>query len=113
MRTIRSGVCWAGLAAGPLAWAGSLQFDYSAAHWQCLSGQPLSLLISLAGILFGMVGSLLSWRALSDERHGMAPPLTLRTRRFVARTSLGIGAIFIRAMMLQVAAGLIFTGCEL
>ena len=112
-RAIRSGISWAGLAAGPAAWAVSTQLNYSIAHWQCTAKAFPSPWLSALAVLVALAGTFLSWRALNDPGHGIPPPETARTRRFLAGGSLGIGALFALVILLQLAAGLIFGGCEL
>ncbi|MER8752388.1 hypothetical protein NKH57_24515 [Mesorhizobium sp. M1050] len=113
MQAIRTGISWAGLVAGPTAWAVSLQLDYAIAYWQCHTGFRPTALFSLIGVAVATAGVLLSWRAAHDRRHGTSPPMKARTRAFLARTSVGIGTLFMLIMLAQMAAGLIFTGCEL
>ncbi|MCA0015767.1 hypothetical protein LB561_30135 [Mesorhizobium sp. B292B1B] len=113
MQAIRTGVSWAGLVTGPTAWAVSLQLDYSIAYWQCSAGFRPTALFSLTGAAVAALGALASWRAVRDPRHGTSPPLKARTRAFLAKTSVGIGALFTLVMLAQMAAGLIFSGCEL
>jgi hypothetical protein len=110
---IRNGVPWAGLAAGPGAWAVSTQFGYSIASWQCTAKIYPSPWFSALSILIALAGAALSWRAVSDPDHGISPPETMRTRRFLAGASAGIGVLFALVMLMQMAAGLIFGGCEL
>jgi len=113
MPAIRSGLSWAGLVAGPAAWAVSFQLNYSISHWQCMSGaHPAPIASALALVIAGF-GAYMSWCALSTREHGVGPPMSARARRFVAGASLGIGAVFAFAILLQLAAGLIFGGCEL
>ncbi|SFQ06750.1 hypothetical protein SAMN03159463_05528 [Mesorhizobium sp. NFR06] len=113
MRAISNGVSWAGFASGPIAWAVSLQVDYAIADLQCHSGFRPTALFSLLATGAALAGIALSWRALRDVGFGISPPLHARTRRFLAGTSVGIGALFALAMLVQIAAGLIFSGCEL
>ncbi|MDX8449949.1 hypothetical protein [Mesorhizobium captivum] len=113
MRAIRDGVSWAAFASGPTAWAMSLQFGYAIANWQCDAGFRPTALFSLLAAMVALAGLALSWRALRDTGFGISPPLHARTRRFLAGTSLGIGALFILVILAQMAAGLIFSGCEL
>ncbi|ESZ29299.1 hypothetical protein [Mesorhizobium sp. L2C084A000] len=113
MQAIRTGVSWAGLVSGPVAWAIALQFDYSIASWQCHAGFRPTALFSLIGAAVALAGTLLSWHAVHDRGHGTIPPRRARTRAFLARTSVGIGALFTLILLAQVVAGLIFSGCEL
>ncbi|MFC3204643.1 hypothetical protein [Aquamicrobium soli] len=50
---------------------------------------------------------------MADGSHGVTPPETAETRRFLAGVSCGIGMLFALVMAMQFAAGLIFGGCEL
>ena len=69
---------------------------------------------TLSGSQWGVLaGAFLSWWALSDPDHGVTPPETMHTRRFLAGMSLGIGLLFALVILMQLAAGLIFGGCEL
>ncbi|RWA94566.1 MAG: hypothetical protein E5V92_02295 [Mesorhizobium sp.] len=113
MQAIRNGVSWAGFASGPTAWAVSLQLDYAISDWQCHAGFRPTALFSLLAAAAVLAGIALSWRALRNVGFGISPPLHARTRRFLAGTSVGIGALFALAMLAQIAAGLIFSGCEL
>ncbi|TIW23277.1 MAG: hypothetical protein E5V65_01665 [Mesorhizobium sp.] len=113
MQAIRNGISWAGLASGPTAWAVSLQLDYAIADWQCHAGFRPTALFSLLAAAAALAGTLLSWRALRHASYGTSPPLQARARHFLAGTSVGIGALFALAMLAQMAAGLIFSGCEL
>lgn len=112
MQAIRTGVSWAGLVSGPSAWAITLQLDYSIAFWQCHAGFRATVLFSLIGAAVALAGTLLSWQAIHG-RHSATPPRAARTRAFLARTSVGIGALFTLVVLAQVLAGLIFSGCEL
>ena len=112
-RAIRSGVSWAGLAAGPAAWVLSTQLDYSIVSWQCMTKTYPAPWISALAISMALVGALLSWRAVREPGHGIAPPQTMRTRRFLAGLSAAIAVLFALVMAMQLAAALIFGGCEL
>lgn len=112
MQAIRNGVSWADFASGPTAWAVSLQLDYAIVDWQCYTGVRPTVLISLLAALAALAGITLSWRAMRDASFGISPPLQARTRIFLAWTSVGVGALFGLAMLAQMAAGLIFSGCE-
>src|SRR3954471_21617836 len=63
MHVFRNGIEWAGLAAGPAAWAISTQGNYSLlawiCHWKLSPVPPLALV--LATVALG--GAALSWRA--------------------------------------------------
>ncbi|MER9186327.1 hypothetical protein [Mesorhizobium australicum] len=113
MQATPTGVSWAGLVSGPAAWAITLQPDYSIAFWQCHAGFRPTALFSLTGAAVAMAGAVLSWRAVRDRSHGTSPPSKARTRAFLARTSVGVGALFTLVLLAQTLAGLTFSGCEL
>jgi hypothetical protein len=113
MHPIRDGISWAGLAAGPFAWAVSFQLNYSIAHWQCVAKSHPAPLFSLLALLVAAGGAVLSWRAWQVPDHGTGPPMAAHARRFLAGASAGIGALFALVILLQLVAGLVFGGCEL
>jgi hypothetical protein len=103
---------WAGLVSGPLAWALGFQANYALADWQCVYSvypAPYGLAIAL---IVSLLGGWLSVRAMQSADGGIAPPETMRTRRFVAGVSIGVAAIFSAVLTMQFVAALVFTGCE-
>lgn len=110
---LRNGISWAGLLAGPAAWAVSFQTGYALVPWQCANGSGLVPWISAAGIVAALAGGLLSWRAWNAPLLSPGPPAHKRTRVFVAALSVGAASLFALVMILQLLAGLIFEGCEL
>lgn len=113
MQAIRNGIPWAGLAAGPAAWAVSFELNYSIAHWQCAANSHPAPWFSLIGIVVALTGAFLSWRAWGNHDHGLGPPMAAHARRFLAGASLGVSALFALVILLQLMAGLVFGGCEL
>lgn len=107
------GLSWAGLVAGPGAWAASTEANYALATPQCLSGvSPTTwLALLLAGLaLFGALLSYLSLRhTLAAPQDGARKP---RTETFYALVSIGLGLLFALVILLQAYAGTVFTGCE-
>lgn len=107
------GISWAGLAAGPGAWAVSTQANYALAAPQCLSGiYPVPwLAVFLALVALAGAGlSLLSWRSTAEApQGGERKP---RTEAFLALASIGLGVLFAATILLQAYAGTVFTGCE-
>jgi hypothetical protein len=56
---------WAGIFAGPLAWAVDLVLSYSLVQWVCGGGPPVVLhLITLFALALTAAGAFGSWRAL-------------------------------------------------
>ena len=109
----RSGISWAGLAAGPGAWALSTQANYALAAPQCLLGVfPIPWLALLFAVLAlgGTWLSLLAYRqAEAAPASGLRKP---RTEVFLALVSIGAGLLFATVILLQAYAGMVFTGCE-
>lgn len=107
------GPSWAGLVAGPGAWAASTEINYALAGPQCLSGVAPTTWLALLLAAVALVGAGLSFRALRSrlegpEQGGRKP----RTQSFFALVSIGTGLLFVMVIMLQAYAGLLFTGCE-
>lgn len=112
MRTAR-GVSWAGLVAGPSAWAASTQINYALALPQCLSGLSPTTWIALLLALVALAGAGLS--VLAYRHTGIVPEDGVRKPRtevFYALVSIGTGVLFAMVILMQALAGVIFTGCE-
>ena len=109
----RAGVSWAGLAAGPGAWAVNTQLGYSLVPWVCANKLPLNPAIALALALVALAGGLLSWRALRSGR-----PADAETQGgghphdFLAAMSVLTAVLFAAVILTQGAAGLLMHGCE-
>jgi hypothetical protein len=107
----RSWASWsaAGLFAGTSAWALHQQAGYLFASWACARAPAdiwLSGSFAVLLLLAGAVLSALAWRSaggLADE--------AARPRRFLAVVALMIGALFLFALLLQMAAALFLPGC--
>lgn len=107
------GLSWAGLVAGPGAWAASTQANYALATPQCMSGvSPTTwIAVLLALIALGAAGlSLLAYRHIEAQpEDGVRKP---RTEVFLSLVSVGMAVLFAAVILLQAFAGLVFTGCE-
>jgi hypothetical protein len=107
---------WAGLAAGPAAWAVATQLHYAIVPWTCARGITHLLVPGLA-VLFAAVaacGALVSWRA----RHRLpasaaGDDVVGHPHAFLARVAAGLAILFALVILMQGVAGLLFTGCEL
>src|SRR4051812_29642029 len=61
---------WAGLAAGPAAWATSTQANYSLVSWDCAHHSKTVFLIALVLAAFALAGSAMSagaWRRATTK----------------------------------------------
>ena len=105
---------WAGLATGPIAWAVATQVHYAVVPWTCAHGGRHVLVPGLA-VLFAIVaasGAIVSWRA----RRQLPPPegeAGGHPHAFLARMAAGLALLFTLVILMQGAAGVLFSGCEL
>jgi hypothetical protein len=111
---LNRGVDWAGLAAGPGAWAISTQANYGIADMMCGFKFNAVPVLALALVLTALAGATLSWRAwraanARDELLGQADG---RPRAFVAFTGAAVAVLFAAVIATQGAAGFILSGCE-
>jgi hypothetical protein len=112
MRTRLPLASWSGLAAGPAAWAVTFAINYTLVPWQCGNGVRLAPVISAVGVAVALAGVGLSYHAYQAPQRSPDPPLASHTRRFVAGLGMATGGLFALVMVLQLAAGLVFQGCE-
>jgi hypothetical protein len=110
-RACRSLAAAAGLFTGAAAWLANTQLNYALVSLACSSGFPLVPLVSAAMLALALGGGWVSWRARSrtspdPEAHGGSPDRLLGATAALA--SLLFGAV----ILLQGAAGLVFSGCE-
>jgi len=109
---LQAGVPWAGLAAGPAAWAVSTQLNYALASWACARGAALVVAgLALLFVLAALGGGLLSWRAW---RATPAAPREEggRPHHFLAAIGILTAVLFALVILMQGVAGLVFSGCE-
>jgi hypothetical protein len=114
LHTLRNGVDWAGLAAGPAAWALSTQGNYSLASWVCHWRTNPVPVLGLVLVLIALVGAALSWRAWRSSNAGDEILLEQsgRPRAFLALMSALLAVLFALVIVMQASAGLILGGCE-
>ena len=105
---------WAGLAAGPIAWAVATQVHFAIVPWTCVHGGR-HLLVPVLAVLFAIIaasGAIVSWRA----RNRLPSPggeAGGHPYAFLARVAAGLAALFTLVILMQGAAGVLFSGCEL
>jgi hypothetical protein len=95
---------WAGILAGPIAWALDLTINYALVKWVCRTQRyDAHALIAIAALAIVAAGSALSWRAL--HRTGEDQPTDgghpRQRARFMATLGLTSSALF----ALQILAG--------
>ena len=104
---------WAGLAAGPTAWAINTQLAYAVAPFAC--GIRLAILIPVATVLavVALIGALLSWRSLhaGQSEADWTWHAGGNTGRFLAAIGAASGLLFAFVIANQIAAILLLGGC--
>jgi hypothetical protein len=113
---VRAGhAAWAGLAAGPGAWAVSTQANYALASWACAHGSSPLVILSLALAIIAGGGAFLSWFSWSGKavrESEMQAALHPHPRPFLAAIGVFSGLLFALIILTQGAAALVLTGCE-
>ena len=106
---------WAGILAGPSAFALNLTVTFALVHWTCATDrQSLLHVISLFAFILVLAGSWLSWVAL---RHA---PSTLETEggtpqaraRFMALLGLASSALFALAIIANAYPQWVLNACQ-
>lgn len=104
----------AGLFVGAFAWVTSTVLGAAYADQSCAMRMTISGALALVALLLVVAGGLVSWRA--DRRlHAInfAPAMPARQGRiFFARLSMMAAAVFGLAILFQLAAAVVFNGCE-
>lgn len=97
---------WIALAAAPAAWAVAVQLGQILPYVDCARGWRSAAVAAAVAVALATTTAALSWRW---ARNGKAPTRTLAfVAAFAALVALGIAF----AAGLQVAAGLVLSGCE-
>lgn len=110
---VRSWRSWSGLALAPAAWAIGTQVKYALVPWTCENQAWLMTLgVSLLTALVAAAAAFLSWREWQALPAESSPAAAAQTTRFLAALSALVGVLFMLAILLQGAAGLVFGGCE-
>jgi hypothetical protein len=111
---LHKGVDWAGLAAGPAAWAISTQANYGIATAMCGFRFNIVPVLGLLLVLIALAGAALSWRAwrVAGSDKELLGQEDGRPRAFIALASTIIAILFAAVIATQGAAGLMLSGCE-
>jgi hypothetical protein len=104
----------AGLFIGAFAWLMSTVLGPACADQTCAMRMMISGGLAIAGLVLVIVGALLSWRSSRLlQAINVSPAMPARHARiFLARISMMASGIFALAILFQLAASLIFNGCE-
>jgi hypothetical protein len=106
------GISWAGLAAGPTAWAVNLQANYAAVPWICAHRVNFIPVVALVLACVAAGGALLSWRHWRVAPAGDQDGVGGTPSHLVAGLSGLLGLLFALVILTQGAAALVLTGCE-
>jgi hypothetical protein len=107
-------VLWAGILAGPVAWALDLTISYSVVKWTCGSQHTAVLhLITVASLLITAGGAAASWRALQQAPAGSSDDgsRSIDRGRFMALLGLVACALFALAMIGNAIPRLMLDAC--
>ena len=105
-------VPWAGLAAGPVAWAVNHQLTYMVVPWVCAGGVNLIPLLALLFAALAAAGAFISWGSLGAaeevvaESHAGGHP-----RRMLAAVSILLASLLTLLLLIQGAAALVIDAC--
>ncbi|HSC19047.1 MAG TPA: hypothetical protein VLC74_09050 [Rhizomicrobium sp.] len=99
---------------GALAWGMSTVLGAAYADETCAMRMMISGGLALAGVVLVIIGTFLSWRSLRLlQAINIAPAMPARNARiYLARISLMAAGLFALALLYQLAASGIFSGCE-
>ena len=108
---MRTAPAWAGLLAGPGAWAVATQLHYVLVPWACAHGIAWALVPALAASFAALAGAgaALSWQA---RRMAPAEDEENQTHRFLGGLGAALALLFAGLILLQGLGGAFFTGCE-
>lgn len=110
----QAGPPWAGLAAGPGAWAISTQVNYALVPWICAHKVNLVLVLALVLAATSLGGAFLSWRSWQAsggfERHWSR--MDGQPRNFLAGIGTLAGLLFALVILTQGSASFVLQGCE-
>jgi hypothetical protein len=107
------GLSWAGIFAGPTAWAVNTQLGYALVPWVCASEVNIIPLLAVIMALLALAGAWVSWLAMpraeldSGGSHAGGEP-----RGMLAGVGVASGLLFALLILMQGAAGVVFDGCE-
>jgi hypothetical protein len=104
------GRLWSGWLLVPLAWLVQLVLAYALVPWTCgRRSHVLQYLVAAGMLLVAISGLTLAWRAVhASDRRSMPS----QTRQFLAQAGLGLGIMFLLAMVALAIPTLVLRGCD-
>jgi hypothetical protein len=104
---------WAGILAGPVAWAFDLETSYALVHWTCATQQPHLLhVITLLSLLVTAGGVAISWMSWQQARTASADRDEIGRARFMAVLGLSAGALFTLAILASAIPRWMLDACQ-
>ena len=109
-----AGYAGAGLFIGAFAWGISTVLGPAYADQNCAMRMMISGGLAIAGLVLVVIGALLSWRSSRLlQAIDVSPAMPARhARMFLAHISIMASGIFALALLYQLAAAIVFNGCE-
>ena len=111
MRDVLRGISWAGLAAGPTAWAIDTQLNYALVPWACSNGRNIVPAIAGALALASLCGALSSWLAWRRHDGVHIPEQDGHPRHLLSGIGVAAGVLFAIVIALQGAAAVMISPC--
>ncbi|MBS1818206.1 MAG: hypothetical protein JSU08_09775 [Acidobacteria bacterium] len=108
-------VLWAGVLAGPTAWALDLTISYAIVQWTCGGGPPVTLhLITLFSLAMIGAGAFGSWRALRAVPEGAPQDGSQPDQRgyFMALLGLSMCALFAMVVIAGAIPRWVLDACQ-
>lgn len=104
----------AGLYIGGFAWTMSTVIGAAYADYSCALRLSISGMIAAVALALAILGALLSWRSIRMlHAVNIAPVMPARhARLFFARVSIMAAGLFALAIIFQLLASGVFSGCE-
>ncbi len=104
----------AGLFIGAFAWGMSTVIGAAYADYSCALRIAITGMLAAAALVLTLIGGLLSWRSSRLlQAINVSPAMPARNARiFFARIGIMAAAVFGLAIVFQLAASGVFSGCE-
>ena len=104
---------WAGLLAGPLAWAADLLSSYALVKWTCGHQHTTVLhLITVGALVLTAGGAFSAWRALDDVSRAPATDASIDRARFMAALGLLSSGLFALVIIATAVPKWVLDACQ-
>jgi hypothetical protein len=102
---------WAGLAAGPAAWAVDTQLNYALVPWACAHGRNVILVIAGVLAVVSLLGALVSWLAWRRHDGLHVPEQDGHPWHLLSGIGVAAGLLFAIVIALQGVAAIMVSPC--